>query len=441
MKAIFLLITLVFFFSLGVGILAQETELPDPGLTPDSLFYFLETIAEDIGTLFTFGDLKKAERYANLAVERLAEVQAVLEKGKSEFVEKTMERYEMQLQKSIVRAEKAQAKGKSTEKVTKVLTRVGQATAKHLEILVEVYEKVPEQAKPGIENAMKASVKGHERAVEALKARNALGGVPERVSLPNQVPQEVRERVQMKVQQELVIEKVLEVLESIESIRALCTESGGPPEMCEKIPLRGFKSFETLGVFCTESGGPPEICESMEVKCKEFGATTADECFLVLMTATVTTSTQRPSIEEATSEQYFESFTALCIKQGGPPEMCEEIALQHFESFEQIEAYCIEQGGTSEICASLEVQCRESGITTANECFRFLSMSSLKAFSSVTLETSPQPILSEEELEQRKQKEEENGTLKLQTSEGIIEVIGEEGRFIEMRRQEPEGEE
>ena len=60
MKTISLLIALVFLFSLGIGVLAQETELPDPGLTPDSPFYFLETIAEGIGTLFTFGDLKSS---------------------------------------------------------------------------------------------------------------------------------------------------------------------------------------------------------------------------------------------------------------------------------------------------------------------------------------------------------------------------------------------
>ncbi len=67
MKRISLLIISVFLFSLGTGVLAQETELPNPGLTPDSLFYFLEIIVEEIGTFFTFGDLKKAERHAVLA--------------------------------------------------------------------------------------------------------------------------------------------------------------------------------------------------------------------------------------------------------------------------------------------------------------------------------------------------------------------------------------
>ncbi|GAI47624.1 unnamed protein product, partial [marine sediment metagenome] len=172
-----------------------------------------------------------AERYATLAAERLAEAQAVVEKGEPELAEKTLARYENQLEKSIARAEKAMAKGKSTEKVMEVLARVGQATSKHLEVLAEVYEKVPEQARPAIENAMKASVKGHEKAVEVLKARDALGDVPEAVSLPVEVPAEVRERIQRRVQQELELEKVFQELESFESLRTFCIEKGGPPEI------------------------------------------------------------------------------------------------------------------------------------------------------------------------------------------------------------------
>ncbi len=289
MKAIFLLTISVFLFSLGTVVLAQETELPDPGLTPDSPFYFLETIAEEIVTFFTFGDLKKAERYAVLAAERLAETQAVIEKEKPELAEKTMERYENQLEKSIARAEKAEAKGQNTEKVMEVVARVGKATSKHLEILAEVYEKVPEQAKSAIENAIKASVKGHEKAVEALKAKGALGEVPEEVSLPVQVPQEARERIQMRVQQELQIEKTLEGIDSSKSLRDICAEQGGMPEMCEEFPLEKFRSFKQIEDFCIERGGPSEICASLKSRCREYGVTTANECFIVLSTATIRT--------------------------------------------------------------------------------------------------------------------------------------------------------
>jgi len=303
MKIISLLIITTFLFSIGGGILAQETELPEPGLTPDSPFYFLETIIEEIGTFFTFGDLKKAERYASLAAERLAEVQVLVEKGRPELVEETLARYEMQLQNSIVRAEKAQSKGQNAEKV---MTRVGKATSKHLEVLAEVGEKVPENARLAIENAMKVSLKGHAKAVEVLKAKNALGDVPEEVSLPVRVPQEVRERVQ----QQLEIEKILESVDSSKSLRDICAEQGGTPEMCEEFPLEKFESFEQIEAFCTEKGGPSEICSSLEAKCREFGVTTANECFILLSVSSIKTYTStapeisEPSLsEEEMSEQ------------------------------------------------------------------------------------------------------------------------------------------
>jgi len=281
MRKISLLITpLLLTTFLGGIVLAQETELPDPGLTPDSPFYFLETIVEAVGTFFTFGDLKKAERYTVLATERLAEAQAVVEKGKPELVEKTMERYENQLNKSIARAEKAMAKDKSAEKATEFVAKIGKTTYTHLDVLAEVYEKVPEEAKPAIENAMKASVKRHEKVVKALRAKNALGEIPGVVSLPIGVPQEVRERIQIKAQEELVVE---EALQSSESSRDLCTNAGGPPEMCDKIPVDGFESFEALKTFFVEVGAPAEQWALIESKCKELGATKPDECFRLLL--------------------------------------------------------------------------------------------------------------------------------------------------------------
>ena len=145
--------------------------MPHPGLTPDSPFYFLEEIIEKISIFFTFNDLKKAEKYINLAAERLAEAKAVLEKGKLELTKETLTRYEEQLGDSIDMAERARDKGKNAEKV---MLKVGEATSKHLEVLADVYGKVPEEAKTSIEGAIEASFKGRERAVEVLREQNAL---------------------------------------------------------------------------------------------------------------------------------------------------------------------------------------------------------------------------------------------------------------------------
>lgn len=284
MKATSLLIISFFLFPVGSTVLAQETELPDPGLTPDSPFYFLELLIEEIGSFFTFDDLKKAERCANLAAERLAEAQAVIEKGRPELAERTLERYRIQLQNSLTGAEGAQNQGQNTEEV---MARVGTATSRHLEVLAEIYEQVPEEARLSIENAMTASVKGHERAVDTLKAKNALGEVPEWTSLPAGFPQEVRERIQTRVQQELEIEETLEDIDTSKSLRDICLEQGGSSETCEQFPLEAFETFKEIEDFCLEQGGPAEMCATLEDKCEEYGVTTANECLIFLSVASV----------------------------------------------------------------------------------------------------------------------------------------------------------
>lgn len=187
----------IFIFSLlfvglvgAIPVNAQtEAELPSPGLTPDSPFYFLERFFEGVGTFFTFGDVAKAERYAKLAAERIAEAKAVVDKGKPEVAEKALTRYQDQLEKSLAKADQAQAKGKDTTTVEQLVAR---ATTHHLEVLNDVYNKVPEQAKAAIEKAMTVSETGHQRAVESLKEKGALENIP---GIVPAVPREVREKV------------------------------------------------------------------------------------------------------------------------------------------------------------------------------------------------------------------------------------------------------
>jgi len=159
----FLLAWLVFG---AIPSLAQtEADLPSPGLTPDSPFYFLERLFEGIGTFFTFGEVAKAERYVKLAAERVAEAKAVVDKGKPEVAEKALTKYQEYLEKSLAKAEEAQAKGKRVAEVAEI---VSQATIKHLAVLEEVLEKVPEPAKSAILQAREVSKTGQVKALEAL---------------------------------------------------------------------------------------------------------------------------------------------------------------------------------------------------------------------------------------------------------------------------------
>ena len=56
---------------------AQEEELPDPGITPDSTFYFFDNWGKNIGLFFAFGPEAKAQKALEYAEERLAEAQAI----------------------------------------------------------------------------------------------------------------------------------------------------------------------------------------------------------------------------------------------------------------------------------------------------------------------------------------------------------------------------
>jgi len=161
--SIFLLAGLV--FSTIPSLAQTESTLPSPGLTPDNPFYFLERFFEGIGTFFTFGDVAKAKRYTKLAAERVAEAKAVVDKNKPEVAEKALKRYQECLEKSLAKAEEAQAKGKSVAEVTEI---VSQATIKHLAVLEEVLEKVPEPAKSAVLQAREVSKTGHVKALEAL---------------------------------------------------------------------------------------------------------------------------------------------------------------------------------------------------------------------------------------------------------------------------------
>jgi len=167
LKKLIVVLLLALLFVGGVAS-AQTEDLPNPGLLPDSPFYFLKGWAEGIGTFFTFGDVAKAERFINLSEKRLAEADALVAKGKPEIAEKAAGWYQDQLGKALAKASEAKAKGLDTDEV---LTKVAEATLKHQEVLAEVYEKVPEQAKEAIGHAIEASMRGHEEALKAISGQ------------------------------------------------------------------------------------------------------------------------------------------------------------------------------------------------------------------------------------------------------------------------------
>ncbi len=156
----------------GLSVLAQTDNLPSPGTTPDSPFYFLKAWKEEIQTFFTFGAENKAKQYLHLSEVRLAEYQDMISKGKTEIAQKTLNKYQEQLGRAIQKAEEAKKTGQETDVSTEL--------DKHIQVLEENLQKAPEPAKKGLENALenakRAINKEDNDAVEKEKGCTDSGG-------------------------------------------------------------------------------------------------------------------------------------------------------------------------------------------------------------------------------------------------------------------------
>jgi len=160
MKKIFSIFIFILLLTTNIAI-AQEEQLPDPGILPDNPLYGLKIVAEAIGTFFTFGQEKKAERMLQLAEKRLAEAEAVAEKGNIKAVERAIKGYQKAIENAQRHAENAARKGE-------VLEMIAEKTAKHLSVLDRIKDKAPEQAKEAITKAKEVSINVQKKALRAL---------------------------------------------------------------------------------------------------------------------------------------------------------------------------------------------------------------------------------------------------------------------------------
>jgi len=181
---------------------AQSSSLPRSGITPDSPFYFLDTWGEGFGRFFAFGREAKAAKQAEHAEERLAEAQVMADEGKDEETQEAVDAYGSLISDAAANLAAAAQSGEDTSAALTDL--VLRATSIHLMVLAEVYEKVPEQAKPSIERAMTQSAQGQQTALNALSGEQK-EEVTEQVQ---QQRQEVEQRLDILRQQGAVIRGV-----------------------------------------------------------------------------------------------------------------------------------------------------------------------------------------------------------------------------------------
>ena len=145
---------------------SSELIVEDPGILPDSPFYFFKTTFESVQLFFTFGKDKKALLETKLANKRLKEAEKLAEKGKTDLAVKHLENWQRRMNKVISKLEERKDKG---ENVTNVVEKLESNQTRQQEVLQTVYEKVPESAKEAVLKAQENSRKGLDKAVEKLQ--------------------------------------------------------------------------------------------------------------------------------------------------------------------------------------------------------------------------------------------------------------------------------
>jgi formate dehydrogenase maturation protein FdhE len=149
------------------NVMAQE-ENTDPGITPDSIFYGLDKAFEKVQLALEKDEIAKAKLHLEFANERVAEARSMADSDKLEYIPDLAEQYRTNIDAYQVLVETAQDLGQDTSDVDEL---VATATSIHIAVLEEVLEKVPEQAKPAIRNAINQS------EVEQEESLNRLGNV------------------------------------------------------------------------------------------------------------------------------------------------------------------------------------------------------------------------------------------------------------------------
>lgn len=211
-------------------ITAQDLDVSEPTLLPDSKFYFLKNWGNALKMAFTFGQEKKAELNLKIASERLLEAQKLAEKtDNSQILEKATELYSQAMEKIQNNIAKFKETATSSEAVSKFLDKytkqqllheqileklqsqvptstmekIEQARERHMEQFGEVMQKLEDktQVQNRIENAIE-KIKGSDlKEIKNIEILNRLEGiVPE--DIKGQI-QQVQERILEKAQEKL----------------------------------------------------------------------------------------------------------------------------------------------------------------------------------------------------------------------------------------------
>jgi len=176
-------------------------EVTDPGILPDSGFYFMKSWGRNLQLMFTAGETEKARLMLQYSNEDALALKKLCDMGKCDEAAKHAGQYSLQLQNAIQTMEYVRVRQGAS--VSAALdTELEQNYLQQQGVLLSVLEKAPEAAQPGILNAIDNSSKHVSAVILAHQGQAALEQYQEQVK---QQTSNMGEDSKIMVQQRLQI--------------------------------------------------------------------------------------------------------------------------------------------------------------------------------------------------------------------------------------------
>jgi len=162
----FKMVKIIVAIVLTLSVMAGGTIYAAQDSLPGDFLYAVKLGTEQVGMMLPGDDAARGERALGFAERRVEEMVALAEMGRMDDLDLAVDKYDYALNMALTRIEEAGDRGLATGNITML---VAEATIKHLSVLDEVYDLVPEEAKPAIARATEKALAGYDRAVQILE--------------------------------------------------------------------------------------------------------------------------------------------------------------------------------------------------------------------------------------------------------------------------------
>lgn len=150
-------------------------------ITADHPLYDVKMAGEDAVEELAPNETEEVKAKLAHAEKRANETDKLADEGKDDLANETADAYAEEMQEVNDLGDRVS----DLAQQQKIDELVATATQHHADILSTVHEKVPEQAKNGIEKALNQSVAGYEKAVNAMEDRgqptDGIGSISDRI--------------------------------------------------------------------------------------------------------------------------------------------------------------------------------------------------------------------------------------------------------------------